>query len=136
MDEDEFEKDHHTMSSRPVADLEEAPESAGRHPEVNPAFARSQLTTDPQQPHGLDLNGPAQRPGIVWVRASDLLNTSSGRVAGRGLDFEAELLTRMRRAPAATRRAIRERASKLPPLSEFGRSPEHTQFSRPGLGRR
>jgi hypothetical protein len=77
-----------------------------------------------------------RRPGVVWVRASDLLNTSTARIAGRGIDFEAELARRTRRAPAATRRAIRERADKLPPLSEFGQSTERPQISRPGLERR
>ncbi|TFB88238.1 hypothetical protein E3O44_06080 [Cryobacterium algoricola] len=74
-------------------------------------------------------------PGIVWVRASDLLNSGSGRIAGRGIDFEAELSRRMRRTPATTRRAIRERADRLPPLSEFGSVGDHPQFSRYGLGR-
>ena len=80
-------------------------------------------------------NGP-QRPSVVWVRASDLLNTGTGRIAGRGIDFEAELTRRMRRTPATTRRAIRERADRLPPLSEFGQSTERPQVSRSGLERR
>src|SRR3712207_39234 len=48
--------------------------------------------------------------GIVWVRASDLLSSGTGRIAGRGLSLEAELARRARQTPAATRRAIRERA--------------------------
>lgn len=82
------------------------------------------------------LGGPARRPGIVWVRASDLLNTGTGRIAGRGLDFEAELARRMRRVPATTRRAIRERTAELPPLSEFGQPNAHPSVARYGLGRR
>lgn len=78
----------------------------------------------------------ASRPGIVWVRASDLLSAGTGHIAGRGIDFEANLARRMRRSPATTRRAIRERADRLPPLSEFGQSTEHPPFSRDGLGRR
>jgi hypothetical protein len=62
------------------------------------------------------------RPGIVWVRASDLLSTGTGRIAGRGIDLEAGLSRRMRQSPAIARRAIRERAERLPPLTEFGRS--------------
>ena len=77
----------------------------------------------------------ASRPGIVWVRASDLLSTGTGRIAGRGIDFEAELARRMRRTPATSRRAIRERADRLPPLSEFGQVREHPPFSRHGLER-
>ena len=72
---------------------------------------------------------------VNWVRASDLLSSSTGRIAGRGIDFEAELARRMRQTPATTRRAIRERASKLPPLSEFGQRNDQPQVSRPGLGR-
>jgi hypothetical protein len=72
---------------------------------------------------------------VNWVRASDLLSSSTGRMAGRGIDFEAELARRMRRTPAITRRAIRDRASKLPPLSEFGQRKDQPQVSRPGLGR-
>jgi hypothetical protein len=63
----------------------------------------------------------ASRPEIVWVRASDLLSTGTGRIAGRGIDLEADLSRRMRRSPAIARRAIRERADRLPPLAEFGR---------------
>jgi hypothetical protein len=77
----------------------------------------------------------ASRPGIVWVRASDLLSTGTGRIAGRGIDFEAELARRMRRTPATTRRAIRERADRLPPLSEFGALGERPPLSRYGLER-
>ncbi|KQW05567.1 hypothetical protein ASC66_11295 [Leifsonia sp. Root4] len=72
----------------------------------------------------------------MWIRASDLLNTGTGRIAGRGLDFEAELARRMRRAPATTRRAIRERTAQLPPLSEFGQPNAHPSVARYGLGRR
>lgn len=78
----------------------------------------------------------ASHPGIVWVRATDLLSTGTGRIAGRGIDLEASLARRVRLAAATSRRAIRERADRLPPLSEFGQSSEHPQFSRYGLGRR
>ncbi len=73
--------------------------------------------------------------GIVWVRASDLLSSGTGRVAGRGLNLEAELARRVRRTPAATRRAIRERADRLPPLSAFGRRRGYAPISRAELGR-
>jgi len=73
--------------------------------------------------------------GIVWVRASDLLSSGTGRIAGRGLHLEAELTRRVRRTPAATRRAIRERADRLPPLSAFGRGRGYAPISRAELGR-
>lgn len=62
------------------------------------------------------------RPGIVWVRASDLLSTGTGCIVGRGIDLEAGLSRRVRQSPTIARRAIRERAERLPPLTEFGRS--------------
>ena len=77
----------------------------------------------------------ASGAGIVWVRASDLLSSETGRIAGRGLHLEAQLTRRVRRTPAATRRAIRERADRLPPLSAFGRRRGHAPISRAELGK-
>ena len=96
---------------------------AASHDEAN---RRSLFTSKEKRSPGGDVNG---------VRASDLLSSSTGRMAGRGIDFEAELARRMRRTPATTRRAIRDRASKLPPLSEFGQRNDQPHASRPELGR-
>ena len=74
--------------------------------------------------------------GVVWVRASDLLSTGAGRVAGRGINFEADLARRLHRAPATSRRAILNRADRLPPLSEFGSVRQSAPFAARGLGRR
>lgn len=136
MDEDEFEKsravEHRQAARRPAP-------SGASHDDLRDRIralvdaSRSSYGTDALTG---DPSGAAQRSGIVWVRASDLLSTSTGRVAGRGLDLEADLARRLRRVPASTRRAVRERAAKLAPLSEFGRSPASDQFARPGLGRR
>lgn len=60
--------------------------------------------------------------GVAWVRMSDLISTGAGRVAGRGIDFEAELARRLRHPAEATHRAILNRSSALPPLDAFGRS--------------
>ena len=83
-------------------------------------------------------NKEKRAPGgdVTWVRASDLLSSGTGRLAGRGIHFEAELARRMRRTAATTRHAVRDRASKLPPLSEFGQRNDQPQVSRPKLGRR
>ena len=62
------------------------------------------------------------RHDVAWVRLSDLISSGSGRIAGRGIDFEAELARRLRRSPDVTRRAVRERSAALPPLDVFGRS--------------
>ncbi len=57
-------------------------------------------------------SGPGSRVGrgIAWVRPSDLIASSSARLASRGIDFQAELAHRVRRAPAQTYRATRNRA--------------------------
>lgn len=50
--------------------------------------------------------------GIAWVRPTDLIPSSSARVAGRGIDLHTELAHRVRRAPGhayrATRKGVRD----------------------------
>ncbi|MGO2746871.1 hypothetical protein [Microbacterium sp.] len=88
-----------------------------------------------------------RRPGVEWVRPSDLLASRMGRVAGQGIDFQAELARRARRAPAQAYRGTRgvarsgvrvvsERARKLPPVTAFGRGgrERHSWVSRSGIG--
>lgn len=131
--------EHDLEERRPAARIEDAVDVERTHP-VHAVHA--ELSALPRRSNAIGPEGPssagnpARRPGIVWVRASDLLNTGTGRVAGRGLDLETELARRMRRAPATTRRAIRERTAQLPPLSEFGRPNGHPAAARYGLGRR
>ena len=85
--------------------------------------------------------------GVEWVRPSDLLVSRSARLAGRGIDFQAELARRSRLVPGQAYRATRtgartgvrfvsERARKLPPVTAFGRgSGEHYSWvSRSGIG--
>ena len=136
MDEDEFEQNRRVADDwrTGIPDTDAPTDDVAER--IRAALAARSTRTEADPAPALDPSRPAQRPGIVWVRASDLLSTGTGRIAGRGLDLEADLARRLRRAPATTRRAIRERAAKLPPLSEFGRSPEHPQFARPGMGRR
>ncbi len=84
-----------------------------------------------------------ERPGVEWVRPSELLVSRSGRVAGRGIDFQAELSRRARRLPGQTFRGTRsgvramsERARRLPPVSAFGRGSgeRFSWVSRSGIG--
>ncbi|MFB9309768.1 hypothetical protein BJY17_000776 [Agromyces hippuratus] len=140
MDEEDFEKERPEASD--AAGFDSATDSkntAVAHPvdDYRERFAalRRRVNSDPSHTLGAHREA-ADRPGIVWVRASDLLSSSSGRLAGRGLDFETELARRLRRAPATARHALRERADRLPPLSAFGRSGEHPHLNRDGLGRR
>lgn len=83
------------------------------------------------------------RPGVEWVRPSELLASHGGRIAGRGIDFQAELARRARRLPGQTYRATRsgarvlsERVRKLPPASAFGRGSgeRFSWVSRSGIG--
>jgi hypothetical protein len=84
-----------------------------------------------------------QPPGVEWVRPSELLASRSGRLAGRGIDFQAELSRRARRLPGQTYRATRsgvrttsERARRLPPVTAFGRGSgeRFSWVSRSGIG--
>ena len=84
-----------------------------------------------------------ERPGVEWVRPSELLVSRSGRLAGRGIDFQAELSRRSRRLPGQTYRTTRfgvrtvsERARRLPPVTAFGRGSgeRFSWVSRSGIG--
>lgn len=88
-----------------------------------------------------------RRSGVEWVRPSDLLAWRMGRVAGQGIDFQAELARRARRIPGQAYRGTRgvarsgvqvvsERARKLPPVTAFGRGAgeRHSWVSRSGIG--
>lgn len=88
-----------------------------------------------------------QRPGVEWVRPTDLMASRSARMAGRGIDFQAELARRARRVPGQAYRATRdgarsgarfvsERARKLPPVTAFGRGggERFSWVSRSGIG--
>lgn len=65
-----------------------------------------------------------QRHELMWVPASELARLAATRVAGRGIDFHAELARRARtpmtQAAAASRSAVSERARRLPPVTAFG----------------
>ncbi len=45
--------------------------------------------------------------GIAWVRPTDLIASSTARIAGRGINLQAELARRARRAPGQAYRATR-----------------------------
>lgn len=66
-----------------------------------------------------------QKRGVVWMRPSELMGYATARIAGRGIDFHAELARRARRpalqAVAESRRTISGRARRLPPVTAFGR---------------
>lgn len=66
---------------------------------------------DPSLARGADQGSRVGR-GIAWVRPSDLIASSTARIAGRGINLQAELAQRARRAPGqaygATRTGVRD----------------------------
>ncbi|MCO5294437.1 MAG: hypothetical protein M9882_05975 [Homoserinimonas sp.] len=58
---------------------------------------------------GTDPGSRAGR-GIAWVRPTDLIASSTARIAGRGINFQTELTHRARRAPGHAYRATRNHA--------------------------
>lgn len=54
------------------------------------------------------VSGPRVGRGIEWVRPTDLIASSSARVAGLGIDFQAELGRQARRTPGQAVRAGRD----------------------------
>lgn len=80
--------------------------------------------------------------GVAWVRPSELTSLLSAKAAGRGIDFHAELARRSRRLSGQAaqragtgRRAISERAHRLPPVSAFGhRGASQMGPTRSGVG--
>lgn len=75
------------------------------------------------------------RQSVTWMRISDAVAASSGRVAGRGLDLESAIARRIRNVPATTRRAVSDRSHRLPPLSAFGGSIRRDALHRDGVDR-
>lgn len=59
--------------------------------------------------------------GVEWVRPADLIAHQTSRLAGRGIDFHAELARRARAPVATGGRRIGDRARRLPPVHAFGR---------------
>ncbi|MBO1903252.1 hypothetical protein J4H92_15010 [Leucobacter weissii] len=88
-----------------------------------------------------------RRPGVEWVRSGDLMARGGSRIAGRGIDLQAELARRSRyglvragrsvgRGMRTTGHAAGERARRLPPASAFGRGSgeRFSWVSRSGIG--
>ena len=74
--------------------------------------------------------------GVEWVRPTDLMARHGATVAGRGIDFQAELARRAREPVADRLHRLGDRARQLPPLSAFGRShPTPSGPRRSGVGK-
>lgn len=98
------------MNEHAEAERTEAPET--RHEAAGSEAERSAFAVhrDPSLATTVRDGGSRVGRGIAWVRPSDLIASSSARLAGRGIDFQAELAHRVRRAPGQTYRATRNRA--------------------------
>lgn len=86
----------------------------GRSAGTNPAFYRGR--------------------GVEWVRPTDLMVRGGSRVAGAGINFQAELRRRTYQATATSARGIAERARHLPPLSAFGHGSSRRGAERGAIG--
>ena len=95
--------DHYTR--RTDRNLNEATKQAEQPAETSPLAVHG----DPSRPKSATTAEPDRaKPSIAWVRPSDLPTTIGAPWARRGIDLQAELTRRARRAPAkATARAGR-----------------------------
>ena len=66
---------------------------------------------DPSVPKGQSMPEPERgRPGLVWVRPTELSTMLGARSLRRGIDVEAELARRARRLPGA---AVRHASGRI-----------------------
>lgn len=94
--------------------------STDRHhdPTVDPAFSSHQRVGR----------------GVDWVRPTDLMARSGSRVAGAGIDFQADMARRSRHAAATSARTVAARTRRLPPVSAFGRGHSTQPMTRDSVG--
>ena len=125
MDVDDFDKSHGATS---------VDAGGERHPLHAVLEEKSRLST---RTRGGTVSAAraSSHPAVTWIRAADLLNLGVGRIAGRGIDLQASAVRQVRRAPVTAVRAIRDRAARLAPLSEFGAARDRAQIGRDGFGR-
>lgn len=97
------------MNEHAEAERTEAPEA--RHEVAEGSDAERSAFAVHRDP-SLSPSGAQSRMGrgIAWVRPSDLIASSTARLAGRGIDFQTELAHRVRKVPGQTYRATRDRA--------------------------
>lgn len=95
------------MNEHAEVERSEAPEP--RHETAGSEAERSAFAVhrDPSLTTTAGDRGSSVGRGVAWVRPSDLIASSTARLAGRGIDFQAELAHRVRRVPGQTYRAAR-----------------------------
>lgn len=72
--------------------------------------------------------------GVEWVRPTDLMARTGSRVAGAGIDFQADMARRSRHAATTSARALAVRARRLPQVSAFGRGHADRATTRDAVG--
>lgn len=98
---------------------------------TTPEAVRAAQVARDQKQHAAVVRGR----GVEWVRPTDLMARHSANVAGRGLDFQAELARRSRTPLRVGIQAARDRARRLPTITAFGRRSVTTSVpTRPGVG--
>ena len=116
------------MNEHAEVERSEAPEP--RHETAGSEAERSAFAVhrDPSLTTTAGDRGSSVGRGVAWVRPSDLIASSTARLAGRGIDFQAELAHRVRRAPGQTYRATRNRARDLRDRRAARVAPESSVF--------
>lgn len=81
------------------------PEQQSTQPPSEDGAAALAIHRDPSIPASAPPEGRSPRPGVAWVRPSELPTLLGSPVARRGIDLQAELVRRTRRAPIKAARA-------------------------------
>lgn len=83
------------------------PEQQTTQPPSEDGTADLAIHRDPSIPAPAPPEGRSQRPGVAWVRPSELPTLLGSPVVRRGIDLQAELVRRSRHAPIKAARAGR-----------------------------
>ena len=88
-------------------DTRVVPEQPALQPQSDDAVSTLAVHRDPSVPEvATEAEARTQR-GIAWVRPSELPTLVGGKWANRGIDLQAELVRRSRRAPVTAAKAGR-----------------------------
>lgn len=99
--------------------------SASRPPDTpNTVVSHSEFAVhgDPSLRRHLRLNAQGSDSGVTWMRPTELAARAGGRIAGYGIDFQEELMRRIRAGLRRdSRHTARAQAPRLADLSLGGR---------------
>lgn len=95
------------MNDYPQPERGDPPDTRPDPPSSESAMSAFAVHRDPSLATTAADPGSRVGRGIAWVRPTDLIASSTARIAGRGVNFQAELAHRARRAPGQAYRATR-----------------------------